>query len=56
MEWITDMTKNLAFDRANAKIQQLLVALYQEYNYSGALQHLILFPFLKKHAPHYLKS
>lgn len=56
MEWIADMSKQIAFDLANSKILELRSALSQKHNYTSALNQLIIFPFLNKYAKHYLKD
>ncbi len=56
MEWVTETVKNLAFERANAKVTQLFDALYERHNYIGFVNQVALLPFLEKFGKHYLKK
>jgi hypothetical protein len=56
MQWITETVKNLAFDRARAKTQQLFDSLYQRHNYIGFLNQVALLPFLEKFGKHHLRT
>ncbi len=56
MAWVTETVKNLAFDRANAKVTQLFDALYERHNYVGFVNQVALLPFVEKFGKHYLKK
>lgn len=55
MQWATQMVKNIAFDRAQVKVQQLFDSLYQRYNYIGLVNQTAL-SFLNKYGTRYLKK
>jgi hypothetical protein len=48
MKWVIEMIKNMAYDRAKSKVDQLFNALYQRHNYIGFVNQVILLPFLEK--------
>lgn len=56
MQWVTETTKNLAFDRAQTKMRQLFDSFYQRHNYYGFINQALILPFLKKFGHHHLKS
>lgn len=56
MKWVTEIVKNLAYDRAKAKVDQLFDALYQRHNYIGFVNQVALLPFLDKFGKHHLKK
>jgi hypothetical protein len=56
MQWVTEIVKSLAFDRAQSKIKQLFEALYQRHNYVGFANQVIFLPFLEKFGKHHLKT
>lgn len=56
MQWVTEIVKNLAFDRARSKVDQLFDALYQRHNYVGFVNQVALVPFLESFGKHHLKN
>jgi len=56
MQWVTETVKNLAFDRAQAKIKRLFDSLYQRHNYVGLVHQGVLLPFLEKFGKHHLRQ
>ena len=56
MQWVTETVKNLAFDRARGKIQQLFNSLYQRRSYVGFINQVALLPFLEKFGKNHLKT
>lgn len=56
MQWVTENIKNLAFDRAKAKVQLLFDALYQKHNYVGFVNQVALLPFLEHCGKHHLQN
>ncbi len=56
MQWVNDTSQQIAYDLANAKVQQLLIALYQKHNYASAINQLLIHPFLETHGKHHLKD
>ncbi len=56
MQWVIDGIKDIAFHRARTKMQQFFDALYQRHNYIGAVNQMLLLPFLKNFGDHHLKT
>jgi hypothetical protein len=56
MQWVTENIKNIAFDRAKSKVQQIMEALYQKHNYHGMIQQILFLPFLEKHGKQHLND
>ena len=56
MQWVTEISKNLAFARSKQKVRELTEALYQRHNYIGMIHHLVCLPLLEKYGPSYLKK
>jgi hypothetical protein len=56
MHWAEEIAKNLAFDRAKAKMQELFDALYQRHNYVGFVNQVALLPFVQRFGKHHLKT
>ena len=55
MHWIPEIVKNLAFDRARSRIQQLFNSLYQKHFYVGFINQAAQL-FLEKFGKHHLKK
>ncbi len=55
MQWVTETVKNLAFERAQAKIKKLFETLYQRHNYIGLIHQGVLLPFLETYGKHHLR-
>jgi hypothetical protein len=56
MQWVTETVKNLAFERAQAKIKKLFETLYQRHNYIGLIHQGVLLPFLETYGKHHLRA
>ncbi len=54
MQWVTEITKDIAFSRAKLRVQELINALYQRHTTIGIANNLFFRPFLQKYGPQYL--
>jgi hypothetical protein len=56
MQWLTEILKNFAFDRAKKKSKQLSESFHQPYHYDGIKNQVVLLPFIEKFGKHHLKK